>query len=99
MPPRRESTPLSPTHAAFGEAVRRLREARGLSQEELSDEADVHISQVSDIERGTGNATIRTMARVSSRSNFSLNVEIKLALVVPSASARQSSVAVALPAR
>lgn len=65
MPPRRESTPLSPTHAAFGEAVRRLREARGLSQENLADEADVHISQVSDIERGTGNATIRTMARVS----------------------------------
>lgn len=65
MPPRRESTPLSPTHAAFGEAVRRLREARGLSQEDLSDAADVHISQVSDIERGTGNATIRTMARVS----------------------------------
>lgn len=65
MPPRRESTPLSPTHAAFGEAVRRLREARGLSQENLADEADVHISQVSDIERGTGNTTIRTMARVS----------------------------------
>lgn len=66
MPPRRESTPLSPTHAAFGEAVRRLREARDWSQEELSDEADVHISQISGIERGTSNTTIRTLGRVAS---------------------------------
>ena len=65
MPPGRESTPLSPRHASFGEAVRRLREARDWSQEELSDEADVHISQISDIERGTGNPTIRTLGRVS----------------------------------
>ena len=65
MPPRRESTPLSPTHAAFGEAVRRLREARDWSQEDLSDEADVHISQVSGIERGIANTTIRTLGRVA----------------------------------
>ena len=65
MPPSRESTPLSPRHASFGEAVRRLREARDLTQEDLADEADVHISQISDIERGTANATIRTQARVA----------------------------------
>jgi len=65
MPPRRESTPLSPTHASFGEAVRRLREARDWSQEDLSDEADVHISQIGKIESGTANATIRTLGRVS----------------------------------
>ncbi|HWJ42381.1 MAG TPA: helix-turn-helix transcriptional regulator [Solirubrobacterales bacterium] len=65
MPPRRESTPLSLRHAAFGEAVRQLRERRNWSQEDLSDEADVHISQISGIERGTSNTTIRTLGRVA----------------------------------
>lgn len=65
MPPRRESTPLSPLHAGLGEAVRRLREARDWTQEDLAEEADVHISQISGIERGTGNATVRTLGRVS----------------------------------
>lgn len=65
MPPSREKPPLTPRHASFGEAVRRLRLARDWTQEDLADEADVHISQISSIERGTANATILTQARVA----------------------------------
>jgi hypothetical protein len=40
VPPRRQSEPRSPEHAALGEAVRLTRVEAGLSQEALADAAD-----------------------------------------------------------
>jgi transcriptional regulator with XRE-family HTH domain len=63
MPPRRRSQPDSPEQAALGEAVRRLRQQAGLSQEELAERVDTDLSQVGGIERGTRNPTFVTLVR------------------------------------
>jgi transcriptional regulator with XRE-family HTH domain len=65
MPPRRESTPRSPEHGALGEAVRRLREARGWTQERLADEAETDLRQVGGIERGLRNPTYLSLVRLA----------------------------------
>jgi transcriptional regulator with XRE-family HTH domain len=65
MPPRRESTPRSPEHAALGEALRRLRDARGWTQEKLAEEAATDLRQVGGIERGLRNPTYETLVRLA----------------------------------
>jgi len=48
-----------------GANIRRLREARGLSQEDLGFEAEVHRTYVSGTERGVRNPTIVVLARIA----------------------------------
>ncbi|MCB0539607.1 MAG: helix-turn-helix transcriptional regulator [Bacteroidetes bacterium] len=50
---------------AFGEHLRYLRKASGLSQEKLSYAADVPLSQIGRIERGEVNPTISTIYSIS----------------------------------
>ncbi len=50
---------------AFGRAVRRVREARGLSQENLGFEAEIDRTYVSGVERGVRNPTVRTILRLA----------------------------------
>jgi len=49
----------------FGKTVRRLRDAAGLSQEELAFRAGMKRSYLSDLERGTRNPTIRALGRLA----------------------------------
>jgi transcriptional regulator with XRE-family HTH domain len=49
----------------LGRNLRRLREAKGLSQEQFADEAGIHRTYVSDLERGSRNPTIRVVDRVA----------------------------------
>ena len=49
----------------FGRAVRRCRENRGLSQEELGFESDLDRTYVSGIERGVRNPTAKTILRLA----------------------------------
>ena len=49
----------------LGRNIRRLREAKGLSQEQFADEAGIHRTYVSDLERGSRNPTIRVVERVA----------------------------------
>jgi transcriptional regulator with XRE-family HTH domain len=65
VPPRRQSTPRSPEHAALGEAIRLARVERGLSQEALVDAAGVHITVLGDVERGVGNPNYETLLRLA----------------------------------
>jgi transcriptional regulator with XRE-family HTH domain len=65
MPPHRKSTPRSAEHAALGEAVRRLRVADDLAQEELADRMETDITQVGGIERGTRNPSYETLVRLA----------------------------------
>lgn len=58
---------------ALGKRIKELRKAQGLSQEDLSYEADIPLSQVGRIERGEINPTISTIAIIAS----ALNIEIK----------------------
>lgn len=50
---------------AFGKAVRRLRGARGWSQEEFADRVGLHRTYVGDIERGERNVSLVNIGRIA----------------------------------
>lgn len=49
----------------LGDNVRRLRRERGLSQEELAFEAELHRTYISGIERGIRNPTITIVVKIA----------------------------------
>lgn len=49
----------------FGEAVRRARQARGLSQEEFADQVGVHRTYIGGIERGERNPTLTMINKIA----------------------------------
>lgn len=49
----------------LGSNVRRLREAKGWSQERFADEAGIHRTYVSDIERGARNPTVTVIEKLA----------------------------------
>ena len=51
--------------AAFGQAVRKLRVAKGLSQERLAELADIHRTYIGDVERGARNVSLVNMTRIA----------------------------------
>lgn len=65
MPPRRQSQPRSPEHAALGEAIRLARVESGLSQEQLADAAGVHVTHLGGVERGVRNPNYSTIVRIA----------------------------------
>lgn len=50
---------------AFGQAVRRLRLAKGISQEKLAELAEIHRTYIGDVERGTRNIALVNMSRIA----------------------------------
>ena len=50
---------------ALGRAIRQLRDARGLTQKELADAADVNATAISHIERGRTNPAWGTVKRIA----------------------------------
>ena len=50
-----------------GRNIRRLRLARGVSQEELADEIGVHRTYMGGVERGERNLTLRSLERLAER--------------------------------
>lgn len=58
---------------AFGTAMRKYREAAGLSQEEFARRAGVHRTYVGDVERGERNVSIVNMARIASALEIPLS--------------------------
>ncbi len=65
MPPRRQSQPRSPEHAALGEAIRAARVEKGLSQEQLADAAGVHVTHLGGVERGVRNPNYATIVKLA----------------------------------
>jgi transcriptional regulator with XRE-family HTH domain len=57
----------------FGLRVRQLREARGWSQEDFAEKADLHRTYVSGIERGTRNPTLTVLARIADGFGMTLD--------------------------
>lgn len=49
----------------FGRNIRRLREANGLSQEQLADLANVHRTYLSGVETGSRNPTLEVVERLA----------------------------------
>jgi transcriptional regulator with XRE-family HTH domain len=52
---------ISPRHRAFGDAIRALRDRRGLTQESLADRCGLTTNYVGDMERGERNVSIRAL--------------------------------------
>jgi transcriptional regulator with XRE-family HTH domain len=50
---------------AFGQAVRKFRLKRALSQERLAELADIHRTYTGDVERGTRNISFVNMIRIA----------------------------------
>ncbi|MBB3105391.1 helix-turn-helix domain-containing protein [Azomonas macrocytogenes] len=50
---------------AFGETVRNLRKAKGVSQEEFADKVGIHRTYIGGIERGERNPTLTTIQRIA----------------------------------
>jgi transcriptional regulator with XRE-family HTH domain len=55
-----------PEAKKFGAVVRRLREARGLTQEELAEEADVSTTYIGFVERGDNVPTLTIIIQIAS---------------------------------
>lgn len=58
--------------ASFGQRLRALREAAGLSQEELAERADLHWTYISGIERGRRNPGLNTLGRLARALGLSI---------------------------
>ena len=58
---------------SFGEKVRELRKASGMSQEDLSFNADLHRTYIGMIERAEKNITLTNIEKIAK----ALNVDIK----------------------
>ena len=64
--------PLHPLLKRLGARIRRLRDAKGWSQEELADKARVDRSYMSGIERGVRNVSVLSLAKVAKALGASL---------------------------
>ncbi len=51
--------------AAFGEAVRKFRREKNLSQEALADLAGIHRTYIGDVERGVRNLSLVNIVRIA----------------------------------
>ena len=54
-----------PVLIAFGQCVRKHRDAKGFSQETLAEKADLDRTYISDIERGRRNPGIKNVAKLA----------------------------------
>lgn len=64
---------------AFGDAISDRREWLNMTQQELADEADVHRTYLSDIERGRRNVTVTTLKRIATALRLKTSELIKKA--------------------
>jgi transcriptional regulator with XRE-family HTH domain len=55
----------SPAHAAFGQAIRAIRNRRGVSQESLSLQCGLDRTYISGIERGTRNPSLTNILKLA----------------------------------
>lgn len=62
----------------LGKNLRNLREERGYTQEELANELDLEISQISRIERGVINTSIYTVINIATFLKADYNLLFKL---------------------
>ncbi|RDV43757.1 hypothetical protein DOE76_16020 [Leifsonia sp. ku-ls] len=59
------STPRSRAAEIFGQRVRTARVARGMSQEDIANLADMHVTNYGRVERGESNSELHTIVRIA----------------------------------
>ncbi len=57
--------PMSPVHAAFGDALRELRAEHGMSQEAVALEAGLNRGYYSGVERGVRNVSLANIVMIA----------------------------------
>ncbi|WP_042885914.1 helix-turn-helix domain-containing protein [Cupriavidus necator] len=63
--PNLSSQRQNPTLVALGDAIRRIRKERGMSQEQLALSAEIDVSYLGRVERGDNNVAILRLERIS----------------------------------
>lgn len=71
--------PRSEPQPGLGRAIRELREAAGLSQEELAHQADIHPTWISHLESGRNNPSWGTVRRIAAALGVRLSELASLA--------------------
>jgi len=66
-----------PDLLAFGIAVRKVRQAKGLSQEDLAEKADLDRTYISGIERGLRNPTLLSSLCIANALGVTLDKLVK----------------------
>ena len=64
---------MTPLRLRLGKTIRRLREARGVSQEAFAQKAKVHRTTMSEIERGLSNISVDIAERISIALDLALS--------------------------
>jgi len=67
--PKDRKTPLQ---MSFGKIVRLKRTAAGLSQEKLAEEAGLHFTYISSVERGERNISLENIAKIANALECSM---------------------------
>ena len=67
------ATKVTDPRKTLGQAIRKVRLARGLTQEQLAEKADLHWTYVSGIERGIRNVSIMNLFNIA----VALRVRVK----------------------
>jgi transcriptional regulator with XRE-family HTH domain len=57
--------PLSPAHAAFGDALRQLRKERSIVQERLAIKSGLNRGYYGDVERGERNVSLANILKIA----------------------------------
>ncbi|MEJ2191190.1 MAG: helix-turn-helix transcriptional regulator [Nitrospirota bacterium] len=58
---------------ALGQNIKKLREKKHLSQEKLSEKADIHVSYIGQIERGLRYPSLKTLFRIADALDVRIN--------------------------
>lgn len=64
--------------SAISSVLRRLREKKGLSQEELSFRADLHRTYISQLERGLKSVTVKTLLKITEVLEIEIDAFMKI---------------------
>lgn len=58
----------------FGDRVREIRKAQGLSQEELAERADLHNTYIGGVERGERNLSLKSIEKIAQALKTPINI-------------------------
>ena len=63
---------MRPFYKELGRRIKALRQKTGLTQEELAEIADLHVSYIGHVEKGTKQSSLKTIRKISDALNISL---------------------------
>ncbi len=63
---------MSDIRKLLGDKIKKIRQSRKMSQEDLAFESGLHRTYISDIERGARNVSIRNIEKIAKALNVSL---------------------------